>query len=480
MITSSRILLLPLIAVLSAMHTPLSAQPAAAPTALLDRTIARMGGDSALRAIRTVRLDVMTQWARTSFANRPFTDQPSYERNVELRDYASGAWRNTRNFFGAGPSLPIVDVVRDTIAVRYGPTSAAGALGWVPLNVAYVAERRELFAMAPERLVLSVRHAPTLRTLADTTVNGESHARFGATIDGWPVTLFVRRIDALPTLVRFRADEVEDFGLAPWGRHEVEFWYSGWQPISAGVLLPRQRDVRRVGRPYKRMTVLGMQVNAPAPSDSFAISDSLMAAYLVTERRPMWQVDVEKTGRMVRDRFAVTPPITGSPGAVRLGGMWILFETAQHEGAMTLIAEWLGRVTPGVPIGAGIATMPSVSNGGARWFADARRPLFIAPGAAPFVQRITGRSNVGTVVSTARWVRMGSDSLWIEPFDAPDISGALAIYSPTLRWLYLPMAGAPNVRDEQAALTARLAARGLPVEWIGSVRALVTAVPPAK
>ena len=149
MITSSRILLLPLIAVLSAMHTPLSAQPAAAPTALLDRTIARMGGDSALRAIRTVRLDVMTQWARTSFANRPFTDQPSYERNVELRDYASGAWRNTRNFFGAGPSLPIVDVVRDTIAVRYGPTVDGRAEACVRFPVHRgVGERAQRWCMA--------------------------------------------------------------------------------------------------------------------------------------------------------------------------------------------------------------------------------------------------------------------------------------------------------------------------------------------
>ena len=33
---------------------------------LLDRTIARMGGDSALRGIRSLRLDMMTQWARTT------------------------------------------------------------------------------------------------------------------------------------------------------------------------------------------------------------------------------------------------------------------------------------------------------------------------------------------------------------------------------------------------------------------------------
>jgi hypothetical protein len=464
---------------LLALPASVSAQSPSNGTALLDRTIARMGGDSALRSIRSLRLDMMTQWARTTFATRPFADQPSYERNVELRDYTQGAWRNTRSFLGGGPAMSIVDLVRDTIAARFAPTSAAGAAAWGPLNLAYVDERRELFAFAPERLVLTLRHDPALRMLSDTTLDGEVHARVTATVDGWPATVFVRRSDALPVMVRFQADEVADFGLAPWGRHEVEFWYSAWQRLAGGVLLPRQRDVRRVGQPYKRMTMLAMQVNAAAPADSFTISDSVTAAYLATERRPMWRVDLATAGKLVRDRFATTPPMVGTPGAVQIGGQWVLLETAQHEGAVALVTEWLGRVAPGMPVGAGIATMPATSNGGARWFANGQRPLYVAPGAAAFVRRMTGRPT-GTVIATARWVRVGSDSLWLEPFTAPDLSGALAVYSPTLRWLYLPTAGTPTHQDEQRALIARLAARGMPVEWIGSVRSLVSAAPAAK
>lgn len=458
----------------------LPAQAPTSATALLDRTIARMGGDSALRSIRSLRLDMMTQWARTTFANRPFADLPSYERNVELRDYATGSWRNTRQFLGGGPATGIVDVVRDTIAVRLMPAAPNAAPTWGALNLAYVDERRELFAFAPERLVLQLRHDPALRALPDTLIDGEAHARLQATVDGWPATIFLRKGDALPTMIRFHADEVADFGLAPWGRHEVEFWYSGWQRVAPGVLLPRQRDVRRLGVPYKRMTVLAMAVNAPAPADSFAVSDSLARVYLATEHRPMWQVDLGSMGKVVRERFATTPPMLGTPGAVQIGGQWVLMETAQHEGAAGLVTAWLGQIAPGVPIGAGIATMPAPSNGGARWFTGKTQPLYVASGAAPIIRRVTGRAAPGTVVTTPRWIRIGSDSLWLEPFTAPDLIGAMAVYSPTLKWLYLPAAGAPSHQTEQAALISRLAARGMAVEWIGSARSLVTAAPTTK
>lgn len=471
-------LLLKLFLLAPPLALPAQAPPSAA--ALLDRTIARMGGDSALRSIRSLRLDMMTQWSRTTFATRPFADLPSYERNVELRDYSTASWRNSRQFIGGGPAMVIVDLVRDTIAARLAPTSATGPASWAPLNLAYVDERRELFAFAPERLVLQLRRDPALRTLADTALDGEPHARLQATVDGWPATLFVRRSDALPTMVRFQADEVADLGLAPWGRHEVEFWYSGWQRVAPGVLLPRQRDVRRVGVPYKRMTVLAMTVNAAAPADSFAVSDSLARAYLATEHRPMWKVDLVTLGKVVRDRFAVTPPMLGTPGAVQIGGQWVLLETAQHEGAVALVVEWLARVAPGVPIGAGVATIPSAANGGARWFTGKSQPLYVAPGAAPIIRRVTGRGAAGMAVTTGRWVRVGSDSLWLEPFSAPDMIGTMAVYSPTLKWLYLPTAGTPSHQPEQAALIGRLAQRGMAVEWIGSARSLVTAVQPVK
>lgn len=277
-------LALPLVLALALASQSAGAQSAA--TAVVDRAIARMGGDAALRAIRTIRMDVITQWQRTVLTDHPFADAPSYERHADLRDYQARAWRNTRQFIPAGRT---VDIVADTVGARtvQGPN---GMPSTTPLNIAYVDERRELFAFAPERMLQLVRDAADLRALPDTTIAGVVHARVSATVEGFQSTLFLRRTDGLPALARFRANETNDFGLAPWGTMEVEFWYSAWSRVAPGVLLPRQRDVRRIGRPYKRMTVVAMTVNAPAPADSFAITETTARSYLANARRPMWDV----------------------------------------------------------------------------------------------------------------------------------------------------------------------------------------------
>ncbi len=154
---------------------PLAAQETT--TQLLDRGIARMGGDSLLRSISSIRLEVLTEWKRTMFETSPLSDLPSYEHNVELRDYTTRAWRNSRYFSPIAPTPGVTDVVVDTIAIRAFPIPNADTMRWTPLNLAYVDERRELFDFAPERLLLELRHNPTVRALPDTAIDGLPHAR---------------------------------------------------------------------------------------------------------------------------------------------------------------------------------------------------------------------------------------------------------------------------------------------------------------
>ncbi len=243
--------------------------------------------------------------------------------------------------------------------------------------------------------------------------------------------MFIRRNDALPRLIRFRADETADFGLAPWGEHEVEFWFSKWSLVPPGVLLPMQRDVRRVGSTYKRMTIMQAVVNAPAPADSFSVSPQLAQQYLATEHRPMWQVKPDSNWKVVDGSYAMMSPWTGSTGAIKIGGTWVVLETAQTPGAMDIVADWL-KTVDSAPIGAAIASNVWTGNGAAPWFTSRGLPLYAAPGAEPTLTQIIGKRGGVTYVNRAGWVRVGSDSLWIEPVSAPDWNRTIAVYSPTL------------------------------------------------
>ena len=162
-------------------HEPVRSQARA--LSVVDTALARMGGAASLRLIHTVRYELMTQWLATTFDARPFQDAPFYELHTDMRDYDARVWRNTRRFPSAGLSSVFTDLVVDTVAARQGAPMAPGIAtpagvidGWAPLNIAYIDERREAFAFAPERLLLLLRSAPDLRAVRDSTIGGIPHS----------------------------------------------------------------------------------------------------------------------------------------------------------------------------------------------------------------------------------------------------------------------------------------------------------------
>jgi hypothetical protein len=515
--------------VLVACLAPLGLDPRPAPRtggqadaradAVLDTAAARMGGAPALRRVERMRLEMLTQWQRTAFDARPYADAPSYELHTELRDYALPAWRNTRRFVTTGvpAAAQVTDLVRDSVAVRRatvprpaGPASPGGATpagAWAPLNVAYVDERRELFAFAPERVLLLARAAADRRALPDTAVGGLAHARVAATVDGFPAVLFVRRGDGFLAMARYRAAHPNDFGLTQWGPMEVEVWYSQWAPLAPGLRYPRQWDVRRVGRPYRRMTVLDAAVNPPAAAaDSFAVSDSLRAAFRHWAARPMHDLPLD-SARAVHPRVVAFRSFAGPAGAVRLGRRWVLLEAGRAPLNAERASAWLdahaaaaardgsraatGGTARGVPSGArpagaplagAVLTETAPDHGGAAWLARRGVRLYAAPGAAAAVAVVLRNHGVpasaagAATVGTGRWLRADGDSLWLEPLDLPDAPGALVAWVPSLRWVYGAAGGSRLGRD---LLLEHARARGWVVDQVGSPRAMWTPATPA-
>jgi TPR repeat protein len=484
------LILLPgvLVALLVLLGHPAAAQRpiVASATAVLDTAIERMGGTAVLRGVQRARFEMVTQWQRTAFDARPYADQPSYELHADLRDYALDAWRNTRRFSTGTAWREITDVVRDSVAIRRAPggpggmaapTAAAGA--WAPLNIAYVDEKRELFALAPERLLLAARDARDLRALSDTAIAGAPHARVSATVAGFSTTILLRRSTGMLTAARFRTAEPNDFGLVPWGEMDVELWYSAWRTQPGGIVYPFQWDVRRVGQPYKRMTVLGAIFNPPSMPDSFVVTDSLRAAYRATAMRPMHDIPLD-SARLVDGRFA-SFGAPGSPaGAVKLGRQWVMLGGGQAPLSAERAAAWLERSAGGGPIAGALLSAPATGNGGAAWLASHGVPLYATPATVPFVAAVLrghGASLERIVTETnGRWLRVDGDSLWLEPMDLPDAPGALVAYVPSLEWVYT---GSANPLHVDLVLS-HARALGWHVTHVGSPRAVTTPLAPPR
>jgi hypothetical protein len=104
----------------------------------------------------------------------------------------------------------------------------------------------------------------------------------------------------------------------------------------------------------------------------------------------------------------------------------------------------------------------------------------VGPGAAPF--QTTLLRNHGAPVRTlvmverGRWLRVGTDSLWLTPLDLPDAPGALVAYWPAREWVYSATSQLPAHRD---ALLAHARARRWKVSRLGSARGGIAApLPP--
>lgn len=436
--------------------------PDPAAVALVDTALARMGGEDAVRAIERVRFEIMTEWQRITFDDRPYTDLPSYERHTDLRDYTIPAWRNTRQF-GARTA---VDLVSDSVAIRNV------GQGWAPLSVAYVDERRELFTYTPDRLMLMLKDAQDLRLLADTMIDDMPHARVAATLEHFPATVLLRRADGLPAALFFRAGHPNDFGLGPWGEMDVEVWYAQWRPLQNGVHIPGQWNIRRVGRPYKRMTVLSATVNPEASADSFAISDSLRVAFMTTANRPMHDLAVD-SARITDQRIVQFFTFGGPAGAVRVGTDWLVLDPGAHALNLERGLEWLGKNVEGRVVGA-VVGRPFQGNGAVSKLAADRLPILVGPGSEPFVRimlRNHGRSaDMIDVVREPRTLRMGSDSAILDVIDLPDARGSLLVYVPSLSWIYCSSVVTPL---DANLVVAHARKRGWRFDRLGTARGLV-------
>lgn len=436
--------------------------------ATLDTAVARMGGIDALRSIKRMRLESMTEWQRTSLDARPHAAVSSYEWHSEMRDYARPAWRYTRRFLQPTGWLEITDLVVDSVAAMKNNGV------WTPQNVAYVDERTEAFTFSPERLMVFAYDATDAKALPDTTEQGVTYARVRATVNGFGTTLYFGKRDGALAMAKFRAAQPKDFGLAGWGEMDVMIRYSQWQRLRDVALnMPMQINIFRAGKPYKRITNINAVPNATFVADSLAMPDSLRKAFLAQGNRAMFDLPVDSAKVLNTNWAAFATP--GTPaGAIRIGGKWLMLEAGTAPVSMERSVAFLAKTDASTPVIGALLTQPS-AQAGLVWLLQNGKSVWTANGAKPYVDatlRGWNRSERVREVPNGSWLRVGTDSVRVESVDLPDYPGTAIVYSPTLKWAYSALAVSPIISER---IVAHVKARGWNVERLGNARDVVGA-----
>lgn len=255
----------------------------------------------------------------------------------------------------------------------------------------------------------------------------------------------------------------------------MEVWYSNWRTFGE-ISMPTQWDILRVGRPYKRMTVMAAAINPDFAPDSFEVSEELRTSFLAARGpmhdRPVDSVTVVRPGLIQLYGF-------GAPaGAVQVGDGWLLLEAGQTPLNLSRGRQALAGAGVGALHGA-VVGVARPGNGGVVALVEEGMKVYTSPASSRFVATMLESADERTPgiepVTRHRGLAFDGDVVFLEVIDLPDTPGSMVLHVPRLRWLYVPDALTPL--DVRMALD-RAANLGWVVEGVGTVRGLWTAVLP--
>ena len=263
--------------------TPVAPRRAGDPKAALGQAIEAMGGEAALTSLRCLELDIAGhEWA-TEQSERP--EGPwlaRYVQRVEIRDLANRRLRystQTRDWNAArwSPDPPAFAVVSGDAAAR------TNGQRWAPGSPTDVKDAAEIFALAPERLLLTARSAADLALAKPRQLHGVDQDAVAFTWNGRRLTLFLNRWTHLPTMLEMVRDDA--WGI--WGDLTERHWYSFWALQQGGLWYPRQTNVEWNGQPRRESTIMALKVNPDIDEPAFTIPDEQKTAYSTLAARPI-------------------------------------------------------------------------------------------------------------------------------------------------------------------------------------------------
>jgi glyoxylase-like metal-dependent hydrolase (beta-lactamase superfamily II) len=238
-----------------------------APQAIVTRAVNAMGGEAALRDLRTLTVEFYTATFGIGQEETPSGPaRASFAIGRTQTDYAGGRQTGTIELRGPGG---MVNQLRRVTAGQIGLLETNGRQA--PDNPATVANAERGMRRATERVLLAALANPAaLKSLPNRRWRSEPHVgvRYAAGPD--TVDLYFEERTGLPGFTETVTDDPilgDRRTISAWGR---------WQPATGSALLyPRQYDIEVNGRLQTHSVFTAVTVNAPLADSLFVIPDSI-------------------------------------------------------------------------------------------------------------------------------------------------------------------------------------------------------------
>ena len=459
---------------------PLDAQaaatPARTPRALVTRALDAMGGEQAVRGIRTTVTDFSS--VNYSLGQEETPESPPRAAIAIGRfviDFENR--RRVQTMTVTQPTAPILRQRRVT-ANNIGmlendgrqtpdaPNSVAGVLRGI--------------ALQPHMLLLAAADAGTgLRPLPPKRFRGESMD--GVRVVAAPDTfdLYFDRFNGHLVVSEFVSDD------PILGDRSTLTWYQRWQDAGAGVKLPRQFDTEVNGRILSHNVVLSLSTNSPVADSLFAIPDSIASRAQQAPAGPPPPAPVTVT------LVELAPGVWRAEGGshhslvVDQGTQLVLVEAPQSNARTKAVLDTLASRFPSKRVGIAVNTHHHWDHaGGLRTVMAAGIPVVTHARNATFVARIaearktkapdalTRGTKKAAIQQVTDRTTIGTADTRVIVFTIPSVhaEGLLAAYVPSAKVLFISdiLTPAPNPTPAAAAGARELVAfardRGIVVE----------------
>jgi hypothetical protein len=346
----------------------------AVPTAVsrLDAAIAAMGGESRLTHLKSLQLDTIGHTFNNEQSERP--EGPwltTYNQNLEIRDFEHSRRRmesQRRNWSNPLWSVRTATVTDGkVVASTNGPKWIAGFGAPPVLNT--------LYALAPERLLLTAREAKDLQLLPDAVEQKVNQHVIGFSWNGQRLRLYLNAWTNLPTMLEITRNETR---FARWGDVTDRRWYSFWTLEKGGLMYPRQTSTEWNGFPYSDETVQVLKVDEPLDESLMTIPDDARAAYLANPNRtPPVPTGLDPSKAIAISDWLVELPSGFNVSIARQPDGLVIFEATTSNDHADAVMAFAASKFPGVPIKAVVTTSDAWPHiGGIRRYVAKGIPIY--------------------------------------------------------------------------------------------------------